>query len=149
MEMQFNYFLSKDASNLAYITFCAFHQRIYLNYTSQFRIFIVPITEYKLPKINLKTTPRFEVTPPGRVDVSYNLRRHKPLPPPHPPITVQTMRTTEGSAVIANSFKQLVYMGKSPTQNLIRCLNYLFLKDSSECCKIVHKLTITSTTTWI
>lgn len=63
--------------------------------------------------------------------------------------TVQKMRTAECRAVISNSFKQLVHLGKSCTENLIHCLNYLFLKDSSEYCKILHKLTITSTTTWI
>ena len=81
VEIKFNYFLSKDISNLAYITFCAFHQRIYLNHTSQFRIF-VSITEYKRPRINLKTASRFELTPPRLVGISHNLWRHKLLPPP-------------------------------------------------------------------
>jgi len=80
-DITFNYFLSTDTSNLAYITFGAFHQRICLKHTSQFLIFIVSITEYKRPRINLKTTSRFELAPPGRTGISHNLWRHRLLPP--------------------------------------------------------------------
>ena len=87
---QIQLLLSKDASNLAYIIFCVFHLRTYLNHIIQFYIFIVPITEYKRPRINLNTSSWFELQPPGRVSVSHNLWRNRLLPSdptissPHP-----------------------------------------------------------------